>query len=179
MRTVLEMFLSSVGPRSVNSRSVAPSRYWYIHLVMHMPPGGACALHAHRQVDAAAVEVVASHQHVGEHDAGADLEQLAAGRLDPALVDLALQVGRPLHGRDDAAELGQQAVAHGLEDLAALLADGARDQPVVDPLHEAQGLPFIALHEAGVSHHVERDDRNQTSVGLDHLGAGVPSWRLL
>ena len=80
-----------------------------------------------------------------------------------------LQVRRPLHGRNDAVELGEQSVAHGLEDLAALLADGAGDQPVVDPLHEAQGLPFTALHEAGIAHHVERHYRDQTSVGLGHL----------
>ena len=40
MRTVLEMFLSSVGPMSTNGSSMVPSRYWYIHLVMHMPPAG-------------------------------------------------------------------------------------------------------------------------------------------
>jgi hypothetical protein len=46
--------------------------------------------------------------------------------------------------------------------------DGARDESIVDPLHEAEGLTLIALHEAGISHHVKRDYRNQTPVGLYH-----------
>src|SRR3569623_1395984 len=39
-RTVFVTFLRSIGPRSVNCRSVRPSRYWYIHLEIAMQPGG-------------------------------------------------------------------------------------------------------------------------------------------
>src|SRR3569833_3728161 len=34
LRTVLVTFLRSIGPRSVNCRSLRPSRYWCIHLVL-------------------------------------------------------------------------------------------------------------------------------------------------
>lgn len=136
------------------------------------------ALYAHRQIDAAAVKIVTGDQYIGKHDAGPDLEQFATRRRDPAVVDLALQLGGPLHGGDDAVELGQHAIAHGLEDLAAGAADGGRDQPIVDPLHEAQGLTFIALDEAGIAHNVQRYDRDQSTVGLCHmLGISAASVR--
>ena len=57
----------------------------------------------------------------------------------------ALYVGDPFDCRDDALELRQEPIAHRLEDLAALPADRARNQPIVDPLHKAQGLTFVDL----------------------------------
>ena len=131
------------------------------------------ALHPNRHVDAAAEQVVAADQHVGQHDTGADAQDLLRQRLQPPLVKLALQRGRPLHGSDDALELGKQAIAHGLEDLAALFADRLVDQHLIDRAHKPKCLCLAVVDEPGIADDVERYDRHQFSIGLRHACADL------
>ena len=131
-------------------------------------------LHPHREVDAAAEEVSPRHQHVGEHDAGADAEDFATRRPHAPLLDFALQRRRPLNRGDDALELRQQTIAHGLEDLAALAIDRAADQHLVDRPHEAQRLVFAVIDQPRIADDIERNDRNQFAIGLRHSPRRAP-----
>ena len=108
------------------------------------------------------------HQHIGHDDAGAHLQQFAARRLQLASVQFLLRIGDPIDGGDDAVEFGQQPVAHGLEHLAAHRLDAAGDEMLIDPAHQAHGLPLIMLHKAGEPHHVDGDDRDQPSFRFGH-----------
>jgi len=63
-------------------------------------------LHANREIHARAVEVVAGDKHVGQHDAGAHLEEPAARNAQVPLMQLLLHVSDPFDCRDHALEFG-------------------------------------------------------------------------
>ena len=55
---------------------------------------------------------------------------------------------------DDAAELGQQAVAHLLEDAAVMEGDFGFEQFLAIGLEALESAPFIPFHQCGVTDHV-------------------------
>ena len=86
-----------------------------------LEPGG--------DVDAVAVEVaVVLADHVAEVDADAEADALLLGHLRLALRHAALDRDRAGDRVDDARELAERAVAHELDDAAAVLGDERLDQ---------------------------------------------------
>ena len=130
-------------------------------------------LHPHRQVDAIPEQVVAMHQDVGHHDAGAHLEDFPAGGTELPAMQLLLDACHPFDRRDDAGEFGQKAIAHGLEHGAAALADPV-DEMRIGPAHQTHRLPLVVLHETGESDHVYRHDRNQPALRFGHDETKTP-----
>ena len=79
-------------------------------------------LHAVGDVHAVAVDVVAFDDHVAKIDADAELQPALERQGGVALGLLPLHLDRATQGIDDALELDQQAVAHGLDQPAAMAA---------------------------------------------------------
>ena len=74
-------------------------------------------------VDAVAIEIVAVDDDVAQIDADAKLDMPIFGDAGIALDHAALDLDGAARRVDDAAELDQEAVAHHLEDAAAVLGD--------------------------------------------------------
>ena len=108
-------------------------------------------LQPRRDVDALAVPVLALDDDIAEVDADPHVDAAVLAHPVVALGHPALQVDGARHRVDDAAELGQKAVAHQLEDAAVVLLDRRLEQlPAVrsEPLKRAG---FVLLHEAAVA----------------------------
>ena len=85
------------------------------------------ALNPDSQVDPLAKQVIVLDHDIGHDNSGPQLQCLAIGSVDRRLIELLLQPRHPLHRRNRAGKLGEDAVPHGLENAAAMLADGGFD----------------------------------------------------
>ena len=81
-----------------------------------IPPGGRKLLQPGRDVHAFAIAVVAVDDHLADVDADADVEPFLLGYGGVALCHSALEGDGAFDGIDHAAELGEEAIAHELED---------------------------------------------------------------
>ena len=86
-----------------------------------MPPGVGKLLETRRDVDAVAMPVRALHDHFAEVDSNANIDALILRLAGVSLRHSSLDIDRALNRIDDAPELGQEAIAHELEDAAAML----------------------------------------------------------
>src|SRR5262249_22964753 len=71
---------------------------------------------------------------------------------------LALQDDRALHRLDDAGELGQQTVAHQLEDAAMVAGDLWLEQILAMGSQAGECPSLVLLHKAGVADYIGRPD---------------------
>jgi hypothetical protein len=114
-------------------------------------------------IHALAVAVLALDDHVAEIDAHARVDALVFGEAIVAPGHGALERDRAFHHIDDTAELGQQPVAHQLEDAAVMLLDLRLEQFLAvhpEPLERA-GL--VRLHEPAVAGDVGGKDSGEAT----------------
>ena len=115
-----------------------------------LEPGG--------DVDAVAVQIVAVDQHVAEVDADAKADALGLGAAGLALDHAALDGDGALDRLDHARELDQGAVAHELDQPAAMVRQQRVDQLGAMGLQAGQGRGLGRLHQPAVADHVGRQD---------------------
>ena len=87
------------------------------------PAGNGQGFDPRRDVDAVAIEIVALDDHVAEIDADAQFDAVVGPDTRVPLGHRLLHRDRAADRIDDAGEFHQQAVAGGLDDAAAVLAD--------------------------------------------------------
>src|SRR5262249_36613072 len=127
-----------------------------------------------RYVDAVAVDVVALDDDVAEVDADAETDQPVVRHALVAHGHLALDVGRALHGIDDAAEFDQRAVAHQLDHAPAMLCDRGIDELAPARLQPLQRAALVGAHEPAVADHVGGKYGGQPPL---HASARSPGGR--
>ena len=109
-------------------------------------------------VDAVAVEIVAVDQHVAQVDADAKADALVLGSAGLPLHHAALDVDGAGDRLDHARELDQGAVAHELDQPAAMVGQQRVDQLGAMRLQAGQGRGLGRLHQPAVADHVGRQD---------------------
>src|SRR5437588_350431 len=87
------------------------------------PAGLGQPLETGRDVDAVAEDIPVLHHHVADIDTDAEPHATVFGELLIGLGEVALDLDRALHGGEDAAELGEHAVARGAADPPAVLSN--------------------------------------------------------
>jgi hypothetical protein len=93
------------------------------------PPGAASCDRARRDVHPVAIEIaVGLVGHVTQVDADPEADALGLGHVRLAFGHAPLDQHGTARRVDDARELGQQAVAHGLDDAALVLGDQRLDE---------------------------------------------------
>ena len=95
-------------------------------------------------------------------DPEADAIGLGDGRLP--LGHAALDRDRAGDRVDGAGELAEDAVAHELDNAAAVLRDERLDELLAVSLEAVERALLVALHEARVADHVRRQDRGEPAV---------------
>ena len=133
-------------------------------------------LQARRDVDAFAVTVLVLDNHVTEVDADAYVDAPIFGDAVIALRHAALKDDRALDRVDDAAELGQQPVAHQLEDTPLVLFDLRLEQLLAMRPEPRERIRLVLLHEPGVADHVGGEDGGKVTLGA-FFGHGVIAFR--
>ncbi len=111
-----------------------------------------------RHVDAFAVAVVAVDDHLAEVDADPELDPRLLGDAGVPFGQATLHRDRALDGVDDAAELGEQPVAHQLEDAAMVPFDRRLDQPLALAEQRLERARLVALHQGRIAHDVGGED---------------------
>ena len=111
-------------------------------------------LQARGDVDAVAVDVGALDDDVAQVDADAQPDTPLVRQLGLARRHGALNLDGAVHRLDDARELGQQAVAHELDDAALALRDLGLHQLLAERLQALQRPGLVLAHEAGIADHV-------------------------
>ena len=83
-----------------------------------------------------------------------------------------LKVDGTLHGIDDAGELDKHAVAHELENAAAMLRDHGHQDSLEALLQQRHRARFVLLHEAAEADHISSQYRGKAALGafLKHNG---------
>ncbi len=117
---------------------------------LHLQPGG--------DIHAVAVAILAFEDDVAQIDADADVDPTVFGQARVAFRHAALQHDRALDGVDDAAELGQQPVAHQLEDPAAVPADFGFEEFFAMRPHALECVSLVPLHQPAIADHIGRED---------------------
>ena len=116
-----------------------------------------------REIDAVAVEIAALDDYIAQVHANAqhDLLVLREGRIGGA--HGLLNIHGALHGANHALELDQHAIAHQLEDPAAVTGD-LRLHHLAAAAHQCRQRPRLVLaHESAVAHHIGCQDRRQAA----------------
>ena len=111
-----------------------------------LQPGG--------QIYAVAVEIAALHHDIAQIDADPQQELLVRRQRCIRRRHPLLDVHGALHGVDHAGEFHQHAIAHQLEDPAAMLADQRRQHLATAELEGRQGSRLVLAHETAVAHHI-------------------------
>jgi hypothetical protein len=135
-----------------------------LQLVLHVIGDGAShrdaagrrqLLEAGSDDDAFTMAIIALDDHVAEVDANAHVDTLAVGEAVVSLGHAALQDDGAFNGVDDAAELGQQSVAHQLEDAAVMLLDLRFEQLFAVSAQAFERGRFVLLDQAAVADDVD------------------------
>ena len=111
-----------------------------------LQPGG--------QIDAIAVEIAALHHDIAQIDADPQQELLARRQRCIRRRHPLLDIHGALHGIDHAGEFHQHAIAHQLEDPAAMLADQWLEHLATPELEGRQGSRLVRAHETAVAHQI-------------------------
>ena len=119
---------------------------------MQIPPGSANA--SSRAANAVTVDVVAVDDHIAEIDPDAARDALLFGKIGIAVDHCPLHFDRTAHRIDDARELGQHAVAGGLDDAPAELADLGIDELTAMRLEALECTLLIAAHQPRIPGHI-------------------------
>ena len=111
-----------------------------------------------RYVDAFAVAVVAVDDHLAEVDADPELEPRILGNAGVPLAQATLQCNSAFDRVNDAAELGEQPVAHQLENAAMMPLDLRLDQPLSLGDQGLERARLVAFHQGRVAYDVGGED---------------------
>lgn len=131
------------------------------------------AFEARGDVDVVAEDVLAVGDDVAEMDADAEADALALGPVELPPRHGALDLDRGLDRADHGRELDQSAVAHQLDDPAAVAGNRGLDQPLPDRLEAADGAPLVLPGQARIAHHVRREHGGEPAIGV-RCGHGLP-----
>lgn len=123
-----------------------------------------------RNVDAIAVAVFVLDDDVTEIDANAHVNLLARRHTTIPFGHNALKADRALHRIDDAAEFGQQAIAHQLENAAVMLGNLRLEQLLPMSAKALKRPRLVLLHEPAVAHDVGGQNGRKFSFQAQ------PSW---
>ena len=136
------------------------------------PAGLGQRLEPRRDVDAVAVDVAALDDDVAEIEADAEVEPAVARDLGIACRHGALNLRGAGHGGDRARELGENAVAGGLDYAAVMGGDLGLQHLAVMLGERAQRADLVRAHEPAVAGHVGGEDSRKPS--FDALLAHEP-----
>jgi hypothetical protein len=100
------------------------------------------------------VAVIAFDDNVPEIDPDAKIDAAVIGKALVALCHLPLQYDRALQSVGDTGELGQQAIAHQLEDMAMVSLDLRLEQFLAMYPQTFERTRFVQLHEPAVTDYV-------------------------
>ena len=132
-------------------------------------------LHAGGDVHGIAEEIAVPDHRLADMHADAEADAALFRHLVVHRADSLLDAERALQRIDGARELGQDAVAGGVGDAAAMLRDEAIRHLAMGA-EQAKGAGLIAVHQAGVAGHVGADDGRETALDdggrLVHRRAG-------
>ena len=119
------------------------------------------AFEAGGDVDAVAVDVLALDDHVAQVHADPETDALRLRHVPLATGHALLDGDRAGDRVHDAGELDQGAIAHQLDDPAAVLGDQRVDELPPMRLQALERAGLVALHERRVADHVRRQDGGQ------------------
>ena len=123
-------------------------------------------LQARGHVDAVAVVVtIRLRHHIPDIDAEAQTEPALRRQPGVALEHGALDPDGAGDGPDRAGELGQQAVAHRLDEAPVRRRDGGVQNLPAQGLEAAQRSGLVRAHEPAVAHDIADQDRGETAFG--------------
>ena len=111
-------------------------------------------LQPHRQVDAVAVEIAVFDDHFAEVDADAQLQRQTRGVAGIALGHPLLQLDGAFDRTDGARELDEDAIAHQLENAAAVPGDQRLQHILPARPQRFQRARLVFRHEAAVPHDI-------------------------
>ena len=139
----------------------------------HDPAGLGEAFQPHRDIDAVAEDVAILDQDVAEIDADAELQPAAGGLGVIARGHRLLQRHGAAHRVQQAGELGEEPVAAGAGDAAAMVGDLRPDHVAQRCPHAAERALLVALDQPGVAHDVGRENGGKPPLrpgGLPRFG---------
>ena len=125
-------------------------------------------LHAVGDVDAVAVDVVALDDDVAEIDADAEIEPLLGRHGGVALRLLLLHLDGAAHGVDDAGELDQQAVAHGLDQPPVMGGDLRLEDLLQVGLEAGARALLVDLAQAAIADDIGDQDGGEPTLHAWH-----------
>ena len=105
----------------------------------------------------------ALYDHFAEVDANANIDALILRLAGVSLRHSSLDIDRALNCVDDAAELREDAVAHKLEDAAAMPRYRRFNEFIAVSLDSLKGFRFVLLHQAAVSDNVSGKNGGELS----------------
>src|SRR5439155_5766173 len=117
-----------------------------------LQPGG--------DVDPVTEQVLAINHDIADMDANAELHRLVDGSCRVLRGDRALYRDRALHGIDRAGEVGDDAVAGGVEDPAPMRLDQTIDDDAAR-LQPGERVDLVARHQPAVAGNVGGKDRGE------------------
>ncbi len=135
------------------------------------------ALEAGRHVHAVAVDVLALDDDLAEIDADAEVDLAVVRDTGVARGHRLLNLDGRLDGLGDAVELGQESVAGGLDDAAAVFLDLRVDEFVAQRLEADQSAGLVDLHQSRIAGDVGGDDGRQPALDGSLLHWACPSQR--
>jgi hypothetical protein len=115
-------------------------------------------------VDSVAMHIVAIDDHIAEIDADPQVDPSPLGQAGVAFGHAALEGYCAFDRIDDADELGQQAVAHYLEDTVVSSADLRFEQFLAMRPQALEGIGLILFHEPTVPDHVCGKDCGEAAL---------------
>jgi hypothetical protein len=116
-----------------------------------------------RDVHAVAVDVVALGDHIAQMHPDAKSEAPVFRHGSISCRHAALDLGRTFHRLDHAAELGQHAVAHELDDAAAVARDRGIDHLGAMRLQARQRAGFVQAHQPAVAGDIGSQDGGEAA----------------
>ncbi len=162
------MFLSWVGPRSVDSEIEPPFDLPVGVLGQTDRARLANAFEPRGDVDAVAHQIaVGLLDDIAQMNADAEFDAALGRQAGVALDQAVLHLDRAAHGVDHAAELDENAVAGALDDAPVMRVDGGIDQIAAQPPQPRQRAILVRAGEPAVADHV-RDQNRRDFSGSRH-----------
>src|SRR5208283_3601428 len=115
-------------------------------------------------IDAVAINVALVDDDVAEVDADAELYPFVGRHVGVAPDHFALDLDGIAHRIDDAGELGQEAVAGGLDDAAPVLGDLGVAELAPYRRQRDQGAFLVGAHQPRIAGDIGRQDRRQPAL---------------
>ena len=138
------------------------SRTWSRTIrLTQIPLGSRQGFEPCRDIDAVAENVALVDDDVADIDADAEFDAAVGRHIGVPFGHLALDFDGAAHRVDDAGELGQQTVAGGLDDAAAVLADPEIDDFAPVRLQPGERLLLVGAHQPAVAGDIGRQNGRQ------------------